>query len=253
MLVVVVFYQKELKMSKVNFKKIAKFFLDLIFPIFCFACGQDGCYLCENCSKKIFQNIKFTCPVCQKLSFCGRTCPDCQRKTYLDGLIWIAPYQNQTIRKMIHSFKYEFAKDLAKTLASLMIKTILTSELINLFSPKKSWLIVPIPIQNKKLKERGFNQAELLAREISNQTKIPFETKILIKIKNTPSQTTLQEEERRKNVKNVFSVKNSNLIKNKNIVLVDDVVTTGATLDEAAKTLKSAGAKMIWGLALAKG
>jgi len=240
-------------MSKFNLKKITSFILDLIFPVYCSGCGKEGSYLCQNCAEEIIQTTKFFCPVCQKLSFCGQVCPSCQKKSYLDGLIWIAPYQNQVLRKMIYSFKYEFARKMAKPLASLMAKTILNSELINLFSPKEAWLIVPIPLQNKKLKERGFNQSELLAEEVSNQIKIPLVIGVLIKIKNTPSQTKLKERERKENVKGAFSTKNINLVKDKKIILIDDVTTTGATLEEAAKVLKRAGAKLVWGLVLAKG
>lgn len=240
-------------MSKLIFlKKVIHFISDLLYPAICFGCGKEGDYLCLNCFKKLIQGIKFVCPICEKPSFCGKTCLTCQKKTHLNGLVFIAPYQNQLVQKLIHSFKYELAKGLAKPLASLMAKTILDSELKNLFL-KDDWLIVPIPLHLKKLRERGFNQAELLAKEISQETKIPFGEKVLIKIKNTLSQTTLQEKERKENIKGVFDIKNINLLKNKNVILVDDVTTTSATLEEAAKILKRAGVKLVWGLTLARG
>jgi len=234
-------------------QKIVNYLLGLLFPISCFGCHKEGAYLCQTCSQPLAQETKFICPICNRLSFYGQTCLDCQKKTFLNGLVWLVPYCHQVIRKMIHSFKYEFVKDLAKPLGSLMTKTILSSELKNLFSAKENWLIIPVPLQKTKFNERGFNQAELLAKEIANQIEIPFERDVLIKIKNTPSQTTLTEKERQENIKGVFLIKDTNIIKNKNIILIDDVTTTGATLEESAKILKEAGAKLIWGFVLAKG
>jgi len=113
-------------------------------------------------------------------------------------------------------------------------------------------MIVPIPLYRRKLKERGFNQAELLARIISKYFNIKLNKNNLKRIKSTQSQTKLSANERIKNVKGVFKVKNGKEFWEKNILLVDDIYTTGATVEEAAKILKRAKAKEIYVFVLAR-
>jgi ComF family protein len=123
---------------------------------------------------------------------------------------------------------------------------------------------VPVPLHKRKLRERGFNQAELLAKEVAEYFSLSLETKALIRKKYTPPQVrTKNHKARRESLKNAFEIssiftkkcisENTNFLKEKIIILIDDVTTTGATLFEAAKVLKRAGAKEVWGLVVAKG
>ena len=113
-------------------------------------------------------------------------------------------------------------------------------------------LIVPVPLHIRRLRERGFNQALLLARELSKQTGIPCEQRSLRKIKDTPFQTALKGRERRKNLKAAFRVKKTEEIEGKSVLLVDDVYTTGTTVNECARTLLEAGAATVGVLTLAR-
>ena len=115
------------------------------------------------------------------------------------------------------------------------------------------FLLIPIPLHKRKLRERGFNPAKEIAREISENLKIPVLNNVLAKIKQTPAQAELKKEEREKNVLGVFSCLNKELITAKKILLVDDIFTTGATMEESALTLKKAGAKEVWGIVIARG
>jgi competence protein ComFC len=119
--------------------------------------------------------------------------------------------------------------------------------------PEKDFILMPVPLYKKRLLERGFNQAALLAGGLSDRLGLEVEEKVLERVRQTVPQVDLEEKERKDNVKNVFSVRDISRVKNKKIILVDDVITTGATIEECGKVLKLSGAKEVWGVALAKG
>ena len=151
---------------------------------------------------------------------------------------------------MIHQLKYEpYAKELSSTLASLIITHF---NLIQKSFDGDNYILLAVPITKKKLKQRGYNQSEEIAKALSENLQIPLLKSCLLKIKETPPQMTLSREEREKNIKGVFSVENKELIGNKKILLVDDVYTTGSTMEECARVLKKAGAREVWGIAVAR-
>lgn len=113
-------------------------------------------------------------------------------------------------------------------------------------------VLIPVPLDKRKLKNRGYNQAEELAKELSKVMEVPLISNNLVKTIKTFPQIKLSAKEREENLKNAFSTKNLGQIQGKKIFLVDDVYTTGATMEECAKTLKESGAKSIWGIAFAR-
>lgn len=232
------------------FKKIQLFLLELLFPIECLNCGKEKEWLCQQCFNSIPLVNQFVCPICQRPSLNGATCLDCKNKTYLDGLIFATYYDRPLIKKLIQKMKYYFIKDVAEILAELPIKLIINS---NLYSSLQPDLVIPIPLHRKKILERGFNQSEIIAQKIAQKFNWPLGNNIIARIKNTKSQTKLKKEKREQNIAGAFTVCDKKIIKNKNIILIDDVVTTGATLEEAAKVLKKSGAKSVWAITVAKG
>jgi ComF family protein len=166
---------------------------------------------------------------------------------YFDRLFFATVFKNQIVKKLIHSFKYPpFIKDLSDTLSDIMI---IHLTFIGMKSQLSDFILVPIPISKKRMNYRGYNQAEELAKKLS--LKLKLETRnILKKIKENSSQVDLDKEQRKNNVENVFSLMED--IKGKNILLIDDVFTTGATIDEAAKILKQNGANQIWAAVVAR-
>jgi len=191
----------------------------------------------------------------------GGKCPKCgQRK--LDGLYFAVNYQNFLVKKLIQKFKYEpFIKELAKILSSLIITHFqLLDNKPNFFYLVEKWkssnganfILLPIPLNEKRLRWRGFNQAEEIAKELSQFFKIPLVRNCLLRIKNNQPQVELKEMARKNNIKNVFSCQNQKEIMGKKILLVDDVYTTGATMEEAAKVLKGSGAKEVLGVVIAR-
>ena len=229
------------------------FILDLLFPKFCLNCSREGEYLCLDCFSLIdILEVQY-CPFCTapKIVFDGKTCPSCKRTKNLNGLYFATAYENFITKRFIRQFKYEpYVKDLATPLASLIIEHLTR---VNALGKISDFSLISAPLHIKKMKQRGYNQSEELAKELSKNLVLPFLKDILLKIKPTRTQTELKKEERNKNIRNAFLCAKPDLIKNKNILLVDDVFTSGATMEECAKVLKNAGAKEVWGVAVARG
>jgi competence protein ComFC len=232
--------------------KIKNLLLDILFPKFCLGCKKEGTYLCEDCKAclEISENIFCLCETPQRLNFGGK-CPKCGFKK-LDGLYFALSYQNKTIKKLIRQFKYEpFIKDLSENLADLII-----THFQRLNKCEKDFagkILIPIPLTGKKLKNRGFNQAGEIAKKLSEKLKIPVIADCLIKIKENLPQMELSLKERRENIKGVFNVMKKEKIQGKKILLIDDVYTTGSTMEEASRMLKESGAKEVWGVVVARG
>jgi ComF family protein len=235
---------------------IKDFLCNLFFPRFCVNCRKEGENLCQDCFSLVDLAQNCFCPFCRppKIVLQGRTCPVCGKNKALAGLFAAASYKNSITKRLISQFKYEpFVKELAKTLASLIIQHFqLLDEHPPFFKDRAGFILMPVPLHKKRLKWRGFNQAEEIARHLSDFYKIPLISNVLLKIKETPAQVELSEEQRQENVKGVFSCKNPEAVRNKKILLVDDVFTTGATIKECARVLKDAGAKEVWGVAVAR-
>ncbi|MDH4330380.1 MAG: ComF family protein [Candidatus Moranbacteria bacterium] len=235
-------------------KKIKKFFLDTLFPVSCISCGKNDVWLCRDCIKTIKLNHKQLCPICEKLqSINGETCHKCQGKNSLDGLLVCTDYrENKILKKAIHLYKYRFVKDIFKPLGKIMHKKLAYSSL-----PIPD-IIIPVPLHSKRLRWRGFNQCELLARYISMHLtpgmEIPLYCDVLLRKKHTNPQMSIKNyQERKANLQNAFEVsKNNQILKGKNILLVDDISTTGSTLFECAKTLKKRNAKKVFAIVLAR-
>jgi len=235
--------------------------LNLVFPLNCKICKtpireSKGYSICEDC----FKTIKLIeQPYCVK---CGKPlipteffiqnreilCFDCKNKKYSFEFSRSTGVYDKVLKKCIHLFKYYGEKKLAKPLGKHMIDYLVKNDEFK----KKIDLIIPIPLHKNDLKKRGFNQSILLGRIIGNYFSIPVEEKVLIKKKLTPFQVNLSKKEREKNILKVFSVEKPEEIKGKNILILDDVFTTGSTVEECAKELMKARANNIFVLTLAR-
>jgi len=202
--------------------------LDMIFPKTCISCGTPGLDLCLKCL--------IDSPPAER---------ECAK--------WIFPlydYRHPAIKKSIHLLKYKGRKGLASIFAEVMYGRII-EELsdLSVMENFKDAILLPIPLSPARRRERGFNQAELICKElvkIDGELNFTFEKDVLIKPKDTIHQAHVENRtERLKNIIGSFVVKNENKIKNKNIILIDDVITTGATLSEAKKVLQKSGARKI--------
>jgi len=236
------------------FSSLKNLFIDILFPSLCLNCGREGTYLCYDCASLVQVFEDQYCPFCRtpKIVPDGKTCFNCRGSKKLNGLFCAASYENKLVRGILHQFKYkpQFAKCLARPLASFIITHL---QLINQAEFPTTGIWVPIPLHIKKAKERGFNQAEELAKELSEQLGGELLPDVLRKTRPTRSQTDLPAKEREKNVEGAFKCVGSQTVRGKKILLVDDVFTTGATMEECARVLKAAGAKEVWGVAVARG
>lgn len=230
---------------------------DIFFGNNCFICKDkiiehtsNSQHVCSNCWNKI---KKSSPPFCHK---CGRhlsdnlhenICSSClNQKLHFDRAISPCLYEGN-LKELIHKFKYENKDYLGKDLSKLLI------DFINFYRFDIDFIdcVIPIPLHKTRLREREYNQSEILANFFAKEFSKPLNNFSLIRDKPTKKQTELEIEKRFNNIKESFKVVDAKPIINKNILLVDDVLTTGATASEAALTLKTAGANIVFVLTLA--
>lgn len=235
--------------------KLRDFVLDLLFPIECLGCGKEGEWLCQKCFNKINFKQSQYCLHCKKENEFGRFCFNCRPLYGLDGVLIAGDYDNRLIAKLIKNFKYNFIQDLSKAIGKFLILFLQNLNSESGFTEvvlTGSNLVIPVPLHNKRRRWRGFNQAELIAREVSGYFNLELSVDKLIRMKYKKPQVKLSEAERKSNVIGCFGWRGEGLA-GRDIVLIDDIVTTGATLNECAKVLKQNGAGKVWGLVVAKG
>lgn len=218
------------------FRKI----LDLLFPkkLKCIFCGRDIINFddqpyCDSCANKdFFNNGEFRCKCCDEpLTIDEEYCYFC-KKDHKEFSKTLSPFiYKDEVRKAVIKFKSDNAIYLAEPMAKLMAKRIKEENL-------EFDIILPIPLSEKSLKKRGYNQSELLANEIGKLLDKPVRNDILLKVKETKHQKELGFNDRQNNLKDAFQIKHSKDIKDKKILLVDDIMTTGATANQCAKLLK---------------
>ena len=230
--------------------------INLFYPALCQACGGKmpkwDRHLCENCLKKIEMRQPPFCIKCGKrLSVESSTitiCKDCKISAPYFDRAGSACYYDGILKELVYNFKYKKITSLGEEFAKIIINFMKINNLGNLAE-----IIAPIPMHPKRLFKREVNHADILAKNIAKKLNIHYSGKLLKKIKETAVQTGLGRQKRIKNILGSFSIQNSSIAENKNILLVDDLFTTGSTVNECAKLLRKAGARYIEVIALARG
>lgn len=225
--------------------------LDYIFPKYCVNCRKLGSYLCANCFSYLSFDTHGICLVCGKPSIDSLTHPGCKTRYAIDGAFCAIVYKG-TARKLIFQFKYKpYVSDLKKVLGDLFFESLIQQEMFSKILEQNP-ILVPIPLHSSKLKSRGYNHAAILADELAKRFNFK-QIELLKRVKKTSSQFGLKRDERKKNVAGAFAISDKQqAIRDKYILLVDDILTTGATLLEAANVLKRAGAKKVFAATLAQ-
>lgn len=225
---------------------------DLLFPKRCADCKEEGGWWCKEHRHFLDNEGIWRCPVCKVENKTGATCSCCQKEIYLDGVISFLPFfEPSPLSDLLHDYKYNFVKDLESLWLELVEKN-------KILKNEKFWLeedvvFTFVPLFPLRERWRGFNQAKTLAEIFLRKAKEVYPQKnfvlsdLLTRVKNTKQQAKLKKENRKENIKNAFKIIGRPA---KRVVLIDDVFTTGATLSEAARICKEAGAQEVWALTL---
>lgn len=246
---------------KLSIEAIKSFFLDLVFPVSCLNCRKlqtnqsPEKYLCQECFQKISPKTELECAFCSSRSQNGKTCLFCRQDHSLDYLWSAASYENSIVKKLIWTYKYNFVPGIKTPLLRLLAKFIKQKRIDKIFENyRKEILVTAVPLHPLRLNWRSYNQSELLAQELAQKFNLEVNFLTLKKSSNTKPQAEIENKsERIKNAQGVFACSNPEKIKGKTIILVDDVTTTGSTLDQCAEVLKKSGAEKVIGLVVAKG
>jgi len=231
----------------IKFKEIA---LDILFPRICLNCekhldGENG-FICNTCLSLIKINSAFFCPICR-----GRL-PNMEKTCHPKSRFFLASageYSDPVLQKIIQSFKYQGIRNLAPVLGEFLIKYLNS---LNSQSSILNSIIIPIPLHKSRERQRGFNQAKLMAEYVAGHFNLPL-VEGFERIKKTEPQAKMKNKrERLKNISGCFKINNPESIKEKNVILIDDVFTTGDTISEAVKILKENRCGKIIALVAAK-
>lgn len=232
-------------MQKTAFTKYKDNLFDLVFPRFCIGCKKEGELLCGSCSDRLAIRPQKICPVC-KMADQPKNCAGSR----LDDLWTLACYQDYLVADSIWKIKYGYSAGLVKDFWSRYLEKFWPLAQAGIC---KNALLIPVPLHRKRFLERGFNQSELIAQELAGLSNLAVNSDLLKrKIYNEP-QVGLSASRRRENIKGIFGVDYQALSGcwGREAILIDDVYTTGSTMSECAKVLKTAGFKRVSGLVLA--
>jgi ComF family protein len=219
--------------------------LDLVFPPRCAVCGRPGVGLCSECAAGFPRLDGSVCPVCGRAQDTSGRCERCARQTPAFSSVRSAFRYEGGVRKAIMAFKYNRRPALAEPLAEAMASALASPGV-------DSALLCAVPLHPERRRERGYNQAALLASELGRRWGMPVaEDGALRRVRATPQQVALDYAERQLNVQGAFAAQPS-LVGSRDIVLVDDVCTTGATLDACAQALLAQGARSVCAVTLAR-
>jgi competence protein ComFC len=219
--------------------------VDLLFPPRCAVCGRGGPFLCDECASSLPRALPPRCSRCWRPIAAGEPCLDCEsRASPLDSVrsafLYLGP-----VRDLVHALKYDGQTALAGPMIRLM-----EAEVHRQGSGVA--LVVPVPLFGRRRRSRGYNQSALLAREIGKLLAVPVAEGALLRMRNTPPQVRIASAgERRSNVQGAFACRDAR-VAGRSVLLVDDVTTTGATLEACATTLNAAGASSVRALTFAR-
>jgi competence protein ComFC len=218
--------------------------VDWVYPPFCGGCQKFGERWCDACQQQVFKLEDAVCPKCGSYEPHGHLCQDCQDNPppYRAARSW-GRFAG-TLRAAIHRLKYKHDLGLAEALSKHLIELFVSS----------GWpvdLITAVPLSLKRQAERGYNQSNLLARPVALASGIPFQPNAIGRARHTISQVGLSAQERRENVRGAFLAQQS-LVNGRSVLIVDDVATTGSTIQACSLALLDAGAREVYGLTLAK-
>lgn len=217
--------------------------IDWLYPPTCGGCGRPGERWCAACQQGC-QRCERVCPLCGDVQAGGTLCASCRAQTPAYQALRSWGVHQGPLMRAVHQLKYK---------GDIGIGEALSKHLIDLYNDLK-WevdLVIAVPLSKSRVKERGYNQAGILARPLAYAIQKPYRPNSVVRCKETRSQVGLSAAQRHENVKDAFQA-NQQQVKGKSIVLIDDVTTTGSTISACAQALIQAGASAVFGLTLAR-
>jgi len=229
----------------IRLKQLQSGVIDLFFPRSCVGCGRVGDFICVRCSKKLSRLLPPICQRCGRPESSGMYCRGCWgTHNHIHEIRSVFVFEG-IIRTAVHEFKYRNLRSIAASLSKYMADYFVEHELA-------ADVLLPVPMHAGRLKKRGYNQSELLAGQISATISVPVRGDLIKRVRdNKPQARTSCVEERWSNMRDAFTCV-SNEVSGKDIIIIDDVCTSGATLEACAVALKSKGANKISGFTLAR-
>ena len=229
---------------KTTLARLASYSLDLLSPPpKCSGCGRYGSYICASCEASLPHLVRPYCDLCAQVVSKGRICRQCLAERLEVDRIRAPFLMEGAIRQSIHNLKYRNVRAVAPSLGALLAQFLEAS-------PVTGNVLVPVPLHRRRLRDRGYNQSALLAREVAVRSGLELREDLLLRTRDMPPHVGLKREQRILNVEGSFACTGD--VQGLRIFLVDDVVTTGSTMSACAKALKTGGASSVWGLALAR-
>jgi ComF family protein len=226
--------------------RVGQAVLDVLFPARCVGCGTYGSFLCQSCQAELPRARPPRCPICWQPQRRSAPCGRCrQERPAFQGARSLYVYEGAA-REAVRALKYSHLSALAQPMAQLMARYVEEEEGI------EADLVVAVPLYVRRQRLRGYNQSALLARELSRLCGLPLAERGLARRRNTPPQArSVDAEARKRNVADAFDA-DRRQVEGKRVLLIDDVMTTGATLDACARALRQAGAVSVWALTFAR-
>lgn len=214
--------------------------VSIVAPHECIVCGSEGDLACAWCEPDFCPPVPSRCFMCRKATVNNAVCKQCRSKSPLRH-VWVRTELSGNAQRLLHVFKFERAQSAAANISRLMNEAVPYSEHV---------VLVPVPTATTRLRQRGYDHTKLLAQELSRELTLPM-SNVLSRLGQS-RQVGMKREVRLQQLKGTFRVKDPKIIKGKAVWLVDDVVTTGATLKEAARMLKKSEAKSVDGVVFAQ-
>lgn len=222
-------------------RKITTYIQETLFPVFCVACNAEGTWWCEQCKSGTAPAHSTSCFMCGAPAPEGKPCHSCSAHSHLDSLYAQYEYTDtNAVGTLVRLFKYQHARDIAREWRFDRI-----SALVGIGT-----IVVPVPLHARRQRERGYNQAQLIAQSWAATHGTPIDERMLARVRYTSQQARLGRPERFSNIKDAFVWQGT--VCPEHIILVDDIFTTGATLQECARVAKAAGVRRVDAVVLAR-
>jgi ComF family protein len=215
----------------------------------CINCLAAGAWLCRDCRDYVTPP-PLICIICREPSARGLTCDNCREETALTGVVSAGEYSSEYMRRAVQWLKFKGVRALAPLLASLLAPRLTAIAPLPLLAEQA--VLIPLPLHLRRERERGFNQSREIARELSRLTAIPL-ADILVRTRSTWSQAKLPLALRSGNTAQAFAVASATNLHGRTAIIIDDVVTSGATLSAAAEALLETNPRAIWAATIARG